>query len=316
MKNINELNDVRLIVSPDRYDMKSDSRLLIPFAALEHNTSAFIDHYIKPIKLGFATKDGEIVIPAQYDRIYDDFYSKDDFVRVGKIFTMNKGTEEKPRLSNYMHVGIIDATGKELVPCEKYRCIELTNHRDRFLAYTERRRCALIDSKGNEILPLGKIQKVYSYAFDFARAMDVDNGWCIFDMQGNIIIPGGLFRIWNIYEDYDTIVVERKGVRYKIPFAVLRKCQEELRETGKITTNVEDFLDYETYMQKKFPTKQSPSFILNDDGTFTHIKYNKEDDDNDSYYRDNSRYKDPDYISPLEAFEGDENLYDEWLMNT
>ncbi len=312
MKNITELKDVRFIVSPDKCDIKRDERLLIPFAASDSTLERNNGTWDSPIKLGLADKNGLIVVPAQYDRIYDDFYFEEDVVRVGKSYTINYGTEEKPKLYDYMHVGIIDSTGKELIPCEKYRCIELTHCHDRFIAYIRSNKCALVDKYGNEVLPFGKIQKVYSVAYDFARALDVNNGWCIFDMQGNIIIPGGMFdNIWNIEEKYDTIVVERQKVRYKIPFAVLRKCQEELRITGKITTNVEDFLNYETYMQKKFPLKHWMCFQFYLDNNNTESI--EDEYENERY--DRNDYHD-DYISPLEAFEGDENLYEEWRMNT
>ncbi len=66
MKNINELNDVRLIVSPDKYDMESDSRLLIPFAASDSTLVRNNSNQDNPIKLGLADKEGRIVVPAQY----------------------------------------------------------------------------------------------------------------------------------------------------------------------------------------------------------------------------------------------------------
>ena len=34
------------------------------------------------------------------------------------------------------------------------------------------------------------------------------------------------------------------------------------------------------------------------------------------YYDDYEDYYDDDYVSPLEAFEGDEDLYNEWLLNS
>ncbi len=49
-----------------------------------------------------------------------------------------------------------------------------------------------------------------------------------------------------------TIVVQRKGVRYVLPFEILQKLQEELVATGCISTPVEEYLNFKAYLQHNF----------------------------------------------------------------
>ncbi len=94
---------VKIVVDAAQYDMASDNRFLIPFIRYDRNA----------IRFGFADKTRNIVIPAVYDKIFDEFHSPDDLVRVGKRFFINYGTEDKPRQYEYFHCGLINSNGDE-----------------------------------------------------------------------------------------------------------------------------------------------------------------------------------------------------------
>lgn len=51
---------------------------------------------------------------------------------------------------------------------------------------------------------------------------------------------------------YNRIVVKRDGVRYDVSIEVLQKMQEELKTKGQIVTSIDDYLNYEEYLQNDF----------------------------------------------------------------
>ena len=117
MKHISELHrTVNVIADVRTYNLQEDERFLVPFMVYNHNE----------INYGFMDKDGNIIIRADYDKVFDDFYSEKDLVRVGKRFVINFGTEKKPKNYTYFYCGVINAKGEELIPCNKYRELYFT----------------------------------------------------------------------------------------------------------------------------------------------------------------------------------------------
>lgn len=242
-KNISKLHSAQIVINATQYDVASDHRFLIPYMIYAGGRES-------EIRFGFINKDGNIVIPAKYDKICEDFNNEQDLVRVGMRFSIKYGTSEKSRY-NYFHYGVIDSFGKELIPCDKYTELYFTLGKERLIAYYNGG-CALIDIQGREIIPYGKYRKIYDFVHGFARVLDA-KGWGITDTEGNSIIDGGEFEeIWDLKEQYSTIVVKRKSVRYVLPFEMLRKLQEELVTTGCISTPVEEYLNFKAYLQHDF----------------------------------------------------------------
>lgn len=91
--NLNHKQQINLLVNPSDYKLQDDKRFLVPFMVYEHNK----------IRYGFMDKDGNIVVDAIYDKVFDDFYSADDVVRVGKRYVIDSGTKEKPNQYTYFH---------------------------------------------------------------------------------------------------------------------------------------------------------------------------------------------------------------------
>ena len=236
---------MKYIVNADQYVLSQDNRYLVPFIVYEHNE----------IRYGFVDKENNIVISAKYDKLFEDFYRENDLIRVGERFTVDYGTEKKPRQYTYFKVGVINSKGEELIPCDKYEELYFTANKTLLIAYGCRlieNGCALIDLQGNVLIPFGKYRRIGCVAYGFARFQD-DHGFGVCDIEGNTIIPSGEFEmIWQIDEQYPTIVVQSKGIRYTLPIEVLKKLQQELKTTGVITTPVERYLDYEQYLQQDF----------------------------------------------------------------
>lgn len=62
----------KILVDRLHYDIKNDDRFLLPFTQNE--------------KIGFINKEAEIIIPASYQFVLDDFYHEKSLVRVGKTY--------------------------------------------------------------------------------------------------------------------------------------------------------------------------------------------------------------------------------------
>lgn len=236
--------NVGFVVNHHQYNIKNDNRYLVPFMVYEHNE----------IRFGFVDKNENIVIPAIYDKVYDDFDSENDLVRVGKRFCVNYGTEKDPRIYYYFTCGLIDSKGYELIACGKYERLHFVSQ-NLLVAHGNRlveRGCALLDKNGNAIVEYGVYDEIYNFAHGFARMRDC-RGWGVIDEEGDCIISSGIFNeIWNMDARYNRIVVKRDGVRYDVSIEVLQKMQEELKTKGQIVTSIDDYLNYEEYLQNDF----------------------------------------------------------------
>jgi hypothetical protein len=252
MENISDYlqnnSSLNIIVDAHNYNIQDDRRFLVPFMIYEHND----------IHFGFADRNGKIVIPAIYDKVFDNFNSETDLVRVGKRFIVDYGTKEKPRQYKYFYCGVINAKGEELIPCNKYRELYFTED-NLLIVHGERMggECALIDLKGNEIIPYKRFSNIYPFVNGFARARTLEKKWVVIDLSGNVIIQEGeVDWVWNLSNEYSHIVVERNKRKYQIPFETLQKRQNELATQGMIITPIEECLIYQEYLQKDF-TKAS-----------------------------------------------------------
>jgi hypothetical protein len=157
---------------------------------------------------GIATKDGTLLIPCQFNQIWD--LGKDNIVKVLKgskigLYTLN-GAELAPpvydqiwnfekgwaKVLKYGKTGIIDEAGRVVVPPVYDKIWDFQNGRARvlkngFIGY--------IDETGREI-----IQPKYSQIWDFenGKAKVYKNGYFgIIDEQGNEVIPVKYSKIWD-----------------------------------------------------------------------------------------------------------------------
>lgn len=250
MKHISELHrTVNVIADVRTYNLQEDERFLVPFMVYNHNE----------INYGFMDKDGNIIVDAIYDKVFDNFYLESDLVRVGRRFVINFGTEKKPKNYTYFYCGVINAKGEELIPCNKYRELYFTED-NLLIVHGERmgRECALIDLNGNEIIPYNRFSDIYPFVNGFARAKTLEQKWVVIDLSGNAIIQEGeVDCIWNLSNGYPHIVVERNKIKYQIPFETLQKRQNELATQGMIITPIEECLVYKGYLQKDFTKAKS-----------------------------------------------------------
>lgn len=165
---------MKIIVDTKDYNLQEDKRLLIPFI---HDYTGLI---------GFVNKKGHIKIPYSYERVYDDFYHKEDVVRIAL-------SDNKDKLVKT----IISIDGERLFK-EYYNEIVMSADRQRFVVLNTNGQWAVLDREEIEIVPFGKYDWIDGFRNGFARVKQgkTTNGktgegnlWGIINTDGKEILP-------------------------------------------------------------------------------------------------------------------------------
>ncbi len=165
---------MKIIVDTKDYNLQEEKRLLIPFI---HDYTGLI---------GFVNKKGHVKIPHSYERVYDDFYHKEDVIRIA--LSDNEGKLVKT---------IISIDGKRLFK-EYYKEIIMSVDRQRFVVLKSNGQWAVLDREEFEIVPLGKYDWIDGFRKGFARVKQgkITNGqtrkgklWGIINTDGKEILP-------------------------------------------------------------------------------------------------------------------------------
>ena len=242
VKNTNLLQKQGVEILLEAPSFQEDKRVLIP---IKHEDN-----------IGFINHIAEVVVQPKYDEFnkYDlaKASSEKSLIRVARKtylvdYNLMCTYEDEPIW------GVINATGQTVLPI-LYRSVDISDTNDVFSVQQIRPfyKWGVRGLYNKEIIPFGKFHNISSFVQGFARINY--NNQAIIDLQGNVIIPEGMFeKIWNLNAKYDSIVCEKGGVRYTITFEMLRHLQQEYLTTGQIKTSIEEIMEYQEYLQKDFP---------------------------------------------------------------
>ena len=175
-------SEIRIVTPIDGYNMDADNRYLIPFI----NWNPMIDWG----KFGFVNKLGEIVIPAQYDYVLDDFIDENSLVRVGERYAIAyERKASTPSVYYYERYGLLKSDGTLLVPI-KYQRIYMPISSKRIVLGGFDTGYAVMDFNGNIVVPFGKYHYIDRYCHGIARVKKSgsESGWYRIDENGNEII--------------------------------------------------------------------------------------------------------------------------------
>ena len=184
---------MKIIVDTKDYNLQEDKRAYIPFI---HDNTGLI---------GFINKRGHIKIPFSYNRVYDDFYNKEDVVRVAL-------EDSNGRLVKT----IISADGKMLFK-ERYKEIIMSADKQRFVVVNLKGQMGVLNREENEVVPYGKYDWIDGFRNGFARVKQgkTTNGktgegklWGIINADGKEILPVVFPNIHSFVDelnDYTTI---------------------------------------------------------------------------------------------------------------
>lgn len=208
--------NTRIIITTSDYNIEGDKRYLIPFQMGS--------------KFGFINKAKQIIIPPQFDIVLDDFFNEKSLVRVGKYTA--RAYERKtmnPATSINIRYGILKADGTFLVPIE-YESIAKPIWSNRYTLRSNSKGYAVIDYKGNIIVPFGKYDYIDGFDSGLARIksgktsnglINSDPMWGIIDENGNENLKLEFANIWNFYgkDRIFTKVIKPDGKEFEFHFS-------------------------------------------------------------------------------------------------
>lgn len=240
-KNLDILQGQGVEILLEASSLQEDKRFLIPVKYKD--------------KYGFINHMAQIVVQPIYDEIREhdvnSCSSERDVIRIAKrcyiVDYANMRTYDNEQVW-----GVVNAKGETILPI-MYRSIGINDTSDVFSVQQLRPfyQYGVRGLYNKEIIPFGKFHNISSFVKGFAR-INYENK-AIIDLQGNVIIPEGLFdNIWYPDENFDSIVCEKGGIRYIINYEMLKLLQKEYISRGRIETSIEDIMEYHKHLQGDF----------------------------------------------------------------
>lgn len=218
--------NTKILVPTSSYNLKSDTRLLIPFISWG--------------KIGFVNNDGDIVVEPKFDMYYGDCYNQNDLIKVSitETFGFPRNGGKVACYSRKLY-GMINFKGEYVLDIVYDTICPANGNETLFTVYTREKGYAVIDLDGNEIIPYGKYSFIDGFDRGLARVKigKVTNGsiysdsqWGIIDISGKIVLPIEYDNIWNFYDKkYPTIIVIKKDKTDHIPISsILAKSEERI----------------------------------------------------------------------------------------
>ena len=194
----------KVLIPAERHDFSADNRLLIPFT--------------NGVKIGFANKDGKIIVKPMFAMYYGECYGEEDFIRVVIIesygYPRSGGkvsTYQRPRYGLINHKGemVLDTVYQSIVPAIGNKNLFTVNKDYKW---------GVVNTLGEEIVPLGTYDLIDGFDRGYARVkigkassniVDNDNKWGLIDEKGNVVLPIKYKEIWNFYgkPQYSNIIL-------------------------------------------------------------------------------------------------------------
>ena len=185
---------IKILVNRLHYDIKNDDRFLLPF--------------VQNAKIGFVNKEAEIIIPASYQFVLDDFYHEKSLVRVGETYGVAfERKTSTPAVYLRERYGLLKTNGELLLPIE-YEGIAMPIFSNCIVLRSYGKGYAVIDFNGNIIVPFGKYNYIDGFDTGVARVKlgkntnglrESDAKWGIIDENGNEVLEPIYKNIWNFY---------------------------------------------------------------------------------------------------------------------
>ena len=185
----------KLIVSNNDYDLSKDERFLIPF--------------IEGLKIGFANKNGKVTITPQFQYVLDDFTNEHSLVRVGNDYAVAyERKTTSPATYIHKHFGLLKSNGKFLIPMEYESIAAPSIGDDNYVIHSLSKGYAVINSKGEYIVPFGEYSYISGFDYFHARIrkgkQQDDDGnaisnWGIINGDGKIVLEPKYKFIYNFY---------------------------------------------------------------------------------------------------------------------
>lgn len=272
--------NTKILVNRLDYEIKNDNRFLLPF--------------VQDTKIGFINKKAEIIIPASYQFVLDDFFNDKSLVRVGETYCVGFDSKtSQPSVYLCNRYGLLKSNGDLLLPIE-YENITMPVFSNRIVLHSYKQGYAVIDFNGNFIVPFGKYNYIDGYDWGVARIKsgkttnglkETDAQWGIIDENGNEILKPVYKNIWNFYNkalQYTRVESDEKIFEFHFTNRRLMPNGYQREKDAEIHKNMNNYKSLQEYRES------------------TYNEYNG------SYAQDVMGYSDQDID---DAFEGDPDAY-------
>lgn len=272
--------NTKILVDRSNYEIKNDHRFLLPF--------------VQDTKFGFVNKDLEIIIPALYQFVLDDFYNEKSLVRVGETYCVGFNSKtSKSAVYLRKRYGLLKSNGELLLPME-YENITMPVLSNRIVLHSYKRGYAVIDFKGFFKVPFGKYNYIDGYDNGIARIkiekttnglQESDVKWGIIDENGNEILKPIYKNIWNFYNkalQFTRVESDENIFEFHFANRQLMPNGYQKEKDSELQRNMNNYRSLQEYRES------------------TYTEYNG------SYAQDVMGYSDQDID---DAFEGDPEVY-------
>ena len=223
---------MKVIIPLSSYRVKEDKRLLIPFI---HND-----------KIGFANKEGEVIVMPKYTAYYGECYQESDFIKVAVIETGYPKAGGKVSTYHRLLYGLINAKGEVVLEPSYLSLIPAINGKPLYTVQNRAYQYGVLTSAGKVEIPFGKYCWMDGFDNGLARVQlsmprkDADDliptnsMWGIIDEHNNVVLPIEYDNIWNFYNrNRYTTKVEKDGKSWNIIFSELLDPKDESTQENR-----------------------------------------------------------------------------------
>lgn len=200
--------------------------------------------FIENGKWGMTNLSGEILLPAQYDIIFETRPNNPLYLIVNK-YTVEFKNKEYTR----EHIGLVNAIGEVLIS-PKYYSFELSD--DNLLASirNDDLKFGVIDMHERIIVPYGKYNYIDTFYYGLARVSKqivsgnvISDLWGIIDTHGEEVLPLIYDKVWNFKEkERGDTLVKKDGIYKRFVFEnhSIINCPDEIVRKIAIRQETED----------------------------------------------------------------------------
>lgn len=231
----------KVLVPASSYNMQDDNRLLIPFTCDD--------------KIGFANKEGEVVVKPQFTMYYGDCYDESDNIRVA-IDDLYGFPRSGGKVSTYKRpmYGLINYKGETIFEPSFYLLLPAIGDKKLYTVQNNHFEYAVLNIDGTEVVPFGKYNWIDGFDKGLARVKigNVTNGqkengnkWGLINENGKEVLSLEYDNIWNFYDKKRvTTKVVKGNVAHDVILSELLdmdKTQEKDNHSDNYDINVDDY---------------------------------------------------------------------------
>ena len=231
----------KVLVPASSYNMQDDNRLLIPFTCDD--------------KIGFANKEGEVVVKPQFSMYYGDCYDESDNIRVA-IDDLYGFPRSGGKVATYKRpmYGLINYKGETIFEPSFYLLLSAIGNKKIYTVQNNLFEYAVLNIDGTEVVPFGKYNWIDGFDNGLARVRigNVTNGqkengnkWGLINENGKEVLPLEYDNIWNFYDKKRvTTKVVKGNVAHDVILSELLdmdKTQEKDNHSDNYDVNVDDY---------------------------------------------------------------------------